>query len=150
MTAESGDLIWAEAVTHHAGDDPELLMDPRIEKIFRDIPESDRYPGVHLMTGPIYLRDAKPGDILEVRYFQMLPIHNYGSNVAANWGHLYKEFDETERVTIYKLDDNHQTASAIYAYDNTGSYAVPVKSRTARTAIESQRLMGCESPLGPT
>ena len=29
MIAESGDLIWAEAVTHHAGDDPELLMDPR-------------------------------------------------------------------------------------------------------------------------
>ena len=60
MTAESGDLIWAEAVTHHAGDDPELLMDPRIERIFRDIPESERYPGVHLMTGPIYLRDENP------------------------------------------------------------------------------------------
>ena len=120
-----------------------------MEKIFRDIPDSDRHPGVHLMTGPIYLNDAKPGDILEVRYFQMLPRLNYGSNVAANWGHLYKEFDETERVTIYKLDDNHQTASAIYAYDNAGSYAVPGKITNCRTR-SSQRLMRCESPLGPT
>ena len=37
-------------------------MDPRIERIFRDIPESERYPGV-IVTGPIYLRDAKPRDI---------------------------------------------------------------------------------------
>ena len=149
MTAESGDLIWAEAVTHHAGDDPELLMDPRIEKIFRDIPESERYPGVHLMTGPIYLRDAKPGDILEVRYFQMLPRLNYGSNVAANWGHLYEEFDQTERVTIYKLDDNHQTASAIYAYDNTGGYDVPGKITNCPHCDRESALDGVRVPVRP-
>ena len=96
----------------------------------------------------VYLNDAKPG-ILEVRYFQMLPRLNYGSNVAANWGHLYKEFDETERVTIYKLDDNHQTASAIYAYDNTGSYAVPGKITSCPHCDRSQRLMGCSPRQAP-
>ena len=35
----------------------------------------------------------------------MTPRFRYGSNLAANWGHLYKEFGEKERVTIYQLDD---------------------------------------------
>jgi acetamidase/formamidase len=58
------------------------------------------------MTGPIYIEEAKAGDILEVRYLQMIPRLKYGSNLAANWGYLYKELDETERVTIYQLDGN--------------------------------------------
>jgi acetamidase/formamidase len=31
------------------------------------------------MTGPIYVGGAKPGDLLEVRYLQMIPHFNYGS-----------------------------------------------------------------------
>src|SRR6185503_3910353 len=67
LTVKSGDLIQAEAVTHHAGDAPELMMDDRIHAIFNAIKPEDRNPGVHLMTGPIYVEGAKPGDILEVR-----------------------------------------------------------------------------------
>src|SRR5580698_8688097 len=66
LKVKSGDLIQAEAITHHAGDDPDLLMDAGIEAIFQGVPPGDRNPGVHIMTGPIYLEDAKPGDILEV------------------------------------------------------------------------------------
>ncbi|MDB5461825.1 MAG: Acetamidase/Formamidase, partial [Phenylobacterium sp.] len=88
LTVRSGDLIQAEAITHHAGDAPELMMDEGVHAIFREIPESDRNPGVHIMTGPIYVEDAKPGDMLEVRYLRMTPRCNYGSNLAANWGYL--------------------------------------------------------------
>jgi acetamidase/formamidase len=77
------------------------------------------------MTGPIYVEDAKPGDVLEVRYLRMVPRNNYGSNLAANWGYLYKEFGEKERVTIYELDQNTNTASALYAYDFEGKYLIP-------------------------
>jgi acetamidase/formamidase len=68
---------------------------------------------------------AKPGDVLEVRYLRMVPRNNYGSNLAANWGYLYKEFGEKERVTIYELDPNANTASALYAYDFQGKYLIP-------------------------
>jgi acetamidase/formamidase len=70
-------------------------------------------------------KDAKPGDVLEVRYLRMVPRNNYGSNLAANWGYLYKEFGEKERVTIYELDQNTNTASALYAYDFEGKYLIP-------------------------
>src|ERR1700712_1243608 len=104
LRIQSGDLIQAEAVTHHAGDAPALMMDEAITRIFREVPEADRTPGVHIMTGPIHVEGAKVGDMLEVRYLRMTPRFNHGSNLAANWGHLYKEFGEKERVTIYQLD----------------------------------------------
>ncbi|CAN5266307.1 hypothetical protein BH10PSE4_BH10PSE4_04070 [soil metagenome] len=125
LRIKSGDLVSAEAITHHAGDAPHLMMDEAVTRIFTDIPEADRNPGVHIMTGPIYVEDAKPGDVLEVRYLRMVPRNNYGSNLAANWGYLYKEFGEKERVTIYELDPNANTASALYAYDFPGVYLIP-------------------------
>jgi len=80
LRVKSGDMIRAEAVTHHAGDAPELLMDEGITAIFEGIPEKDRNPGVHIMTGPIFIEDAKAGDVLEVRYLQMIPRLKFGSN----------------------------------------------------------------------
>ena len=125
LRIKSGDLVSAEAITHHAGDAPHLMRDEAVTRIFTEIPEADRNPGVHIMTGPIHVEDAKPGDVLEVRYLRMVPRNNYGSNLAANWGYLYKEFGEKERVTIYELDPNANTASALYAYDFQGKYLIP-------------------------
>src|SRR5207253_4601448 len=70
LTVKSGDLIQAEAITHHAGDAPELMMDEAVQAIFSGIPEADRNPGVHIMTRPISVEDARPGDMLEVRYLR--------------------------------------------------------------------------------
>ena len=112
LRIKSGDIIRAEAVTHQAGDAPELMMDDAVRLLYSSIPEDDRNPGVHLMTGPIYVEDAQPGDMLEVRYLQMRPRFRYGSNLAAHWGLLYKEMGEKERVTIYKLDPDYNTARA--------------------------------------
>src|SRR3954451_4148992 len=89
LKVKTGDLVQIEAVTHHAGDAPELLMDKAIRKLFEEIPEADRNPGVHIMTGPIHVEDARVGDMLEVRYLEMKPRLMYGSNLAANWGYLY-------------------------------------------------------------
>ena len=125
LRIKSGDLVSAEAITHHAGDAPDLMMDEAVTRIFTEIPEDDRNPGVHIMTGPIFVEDAKPGDVLEVRYLRMVPRNAYGSNLAANWGYLYKDFGEKERVTIYELDQNTHTASALYAYDFEGKYLIP-------------------------
>ena len=124
LRVRSGDLVQIEAVTHHAGDAPELLMDDAIRQLYRDVPEDDRNPGVHIMTGPIFVEDARPGDMLEVRYLSMRPRFLYGSNLAASWGHLYRDFQK-ERVTIYEFDRNSNTARALFAYDYPGSYSTP-------------------------
>lgn len=149
LRVKSGDLVAAEAVTHHAGDAPELLMDDGIRALYEGIPEEDRYPGVHLMTGPIFVEGAKPGDMLEVRYLQMTPRLNYGSNLAANWGHLYKEMGEKERVTIYALDEASQQAEAVFAYDFPGKYDTPGTVTQERSCCREEVLHGVRVPVRP-
>lgn len=104
LTVESGTELWVEAVTHHAGDAPDLLMDAGIDATWAGIPEPDRGPGVHIMTGPIDVVGARPGDTLRVEILEMRPRLPYGSNCAANWGLLYDRMGK-ERITIYELVD---------------------------------------------
>jgi acetamidase/formamidase len=104
LEVDPGDIIEIEAVTHHAGDAPDLMMDDGIRAIWDGIAETDRGPGVHVLTGPIAVRGAKPGDTLMVRILDMHPRLPFGSNCAANWGLLYDEFGK-ERITIYELVD---------------------------------------------
>jgi acetamidase/formamidase len=149
LKVRSGDMIRAEAVTHHAGDAPDLLMDDGIKALWAGIPEDDRNPGVHLMTGPIYVEDAKPGDILEVRYLAMTPRLAYGSNLAAHWGHLYKEMGEKERVTIYKMDQGSQTAEAMFAYDIKEKYLIPGRVTEPGACCREPALRGIKVPVRP-
>src|SRR4051794_8640095 len=65
LRVRSGDLVRLEAITHRAGDAPELLMDAAIAAIYDQVHE--RGPGGHIMTGPIAVESAEPGDVLEVR-----------------------------------------------------------------------------------
>ena len=53
----SGDRVSIEALTHHAGDAPDLMMDDGVKAVWAAI--EDRGPGVHVMTGPIAV--AAPG-----------------------------------------------------------------------------------------
>lgn len=149
LVIESGDLIQAEALTHHAGDDPALLMDEAMHQIWRAIPEADRHPGVHLMTGPIYVRDARPGDMLEVRYLAMTPRFRYGSNLAAHWGQLYSDLGERERVTIYGLDPATNTAEAVYAYDVHEKYLTPGRITDCPECDRQPALAGVRVPVRP-
>src|SRR5262245_26364625 len=42
LRVKSGDIIQAEAITHHAGDAPELMMDEAVTALFKGVPENDR------------------------------------------------------------------------------------------------------------
>jgi acetamidase/formamidase len=149
LRVKSGDLVQVEAVTHHAGDAPHLLMDDGIRRLFSDIPEDDRNPGVHILTGPIYVEDARPGDLLEVRYLDMRPRLLFGSNLAASWGYLYKELGEKDRVTIYTIDPVGNLAQALFAYDYPGQYKTPGKITDPSTYRSEPALEGIRIPMRP-
>ena len=149
ITVKSGDIIQAEAITHHAGDDPDLMMDKDIESLWNGIPVSDRNPGVHIMTGPIFVENAEPGDMLEVHYLKMRPRFSYGSNLSANWGHLYREFDQKERVTIYRLDMGTMQATGHYAYDFDGLYETPGTITRCPACSRETTLNGVRVPMRP-
>ncbi len=149
----SGDTITIETLTQHASDDPELMIvgDAGAESVFhwtRDRKNVDRRGagpvdasvygrgagegfGVHICTGPVAVKDAQPGDVLEVRILDIVPRPSknrdvagrvFGSSVAAWWGYHYNEFlDDSkprEVVTIYEICDHDETphARALYSY----------------------------------
>jgi acetamidase/formamidase len=116
LTVNSGELVYVETLTHQAGDAPDLLMDEAIERVFVEV--QDRGPGRHLLTGPIAVAGARPGDVLQVDILAAEARLRYGSNLAAHWGHLYDDFGK-ERVTIYELDLSAMRARALFAYDWT-------------------------------
>lgn len=149
LTVRSGDLIQAQTVSPHAGDDPDLMFDPEIEALYRGIPENDRYPGPHILTGPIYVEDTRPGDMLEVRYLRMTPRCRYGSNLAAHWGYLYQELGSKERITIYRINEGGNTAEALYAYDFPGKYTVPGTITRCPACDRQSALAGVRIPVRP-
>ena len=128
LSIRSGDVVRVEAITHHAGDAPDLLMDDVVRAVWAGIPEADRGPGVHIMTGPIAVEGAEPGTTLLVRILEVAPRLPYGSNCAAHWGLLYDAFGK-ERITIYGLrgDGTEVVATPEFAYDFTtrARYDVP-------------------------
>jgi acetamidase/formamidase len=158
MTVESGTELWLEAVTHHAGDAPDLLMDDGITAIWEAIAPADRAPGVHIMTGPIDIAGAMPGDTLRVELLEMRPRLPFGSNCAANWGLFHARFGK-ERITIYELDDAAEgtfpaTArpafgfdfKALALYDSPGVISLP--DHDARTPFGRQVSVPVRPHLG--
>jgi acetamidase/formamidase len=153
---DSGDYVTIETLTHHANDDAERMVkgDPGAESVYlwtKDKKAVNRRGagpmdgkllgrgageglGVHICTGPIYVRNAEPGDIIELRIMDVKPrpcanpAHagkSFGSNAAAWWGFHYKELatepKPREVITIYEIDATGQRnwAKAVYNFQWT-------------------------------
>jgi len=144
LEIDPGDFVTVETLTHQASDDHERMIagDPGAESVYlwtreakgiarRGAGEGDgKGLGVHICTGPILVRGAEPGDILEVRILDVAPRPcanpqfkglAFGSNAAANWGFHYRDFldgDTREVVTIYELDASGERnwARALYNF----------------------------------
>jgi acetamidase/formamidase len=156
VEVDSGDYVTIEALTHHANDDAERMVkgDPGAESVFlwtkdkKGVNRRGAGPvdgkllgrgsgegfGVHICTGPVFVRGAEPGDILEVRIMDVKPRPSanpnypgkaFGSNAAAWWGFHYKELltepKPREVVTIYEIDATGQRnwAKAVYNFQWT-------------------------------
>lgn len=94
--------------------------------------------GVHILTGPIYVEGAEPGDLLKVEILDLMPRVNpdgktYGSNAAAWWGFQARvplangqdftagDFTNTsesndEVVTIYEIVESEGKSYAVPSY----------------------------------
>lgn len=153
LTINSGDYLTMETITQHATDDPERMIqgDAGAESIFfwdkekKGIDRRGAGPmdasifgrgagegfGVHICTGPVYVKNAEPGDVLEIRILDVMPRpaanpeyagQSFGSNAASWWGYHYHDLltepKPREVVTIYEiLDADHGScAKAVYNF----------------------------------
>lgn len=143
----SGDIVRIETVSHHAGDAPDLMMDEGVQEIYDEINQDERGPGVHILTGPIHIEDAEPGDVLECRILNLEPRLPYGSNVSANWGLLYDDFDQNEYVTIYEIDQETHTAHAKFQYKYPDLYDTPGRIIDPDSVDRDSGLEGVQIPV---
>jgi acetamidase/formamidase len=148
LEVDSGDYITIEALTHHANDDAERMVkgDPGAESVFlwtkdkKGVNRRGAGPidgkllgrgagegfGVHICTGPVYIRGAEPGDILEVRIMDVKPRpcanpayagKSFGSNAAAWWGFQYNDLDHRAEAarSLHDLRDRYQRTAQLGA-----------------------------------
>ena len=153
LSIRSGDIVTIETLTQHAYDDYERMIkgDSGAESVFHWTQErkavdrrgagpadasiygrgSGEGFGVHILTGPVAVEGAQPGDVLELRILDLAPRlaasakyegRAFGSNAAAWWGFHYDDLLEEpkprEVVTIYEVDCNpgQMCAHAVYNF----------------------------------
>lgn len=153
----SNDTITVETLTQHASDDPERMIrdDPGAESVFywtserKNVDRRGAGPmeanvhgrgagegfGVHICTGPIAVKDAQPGDVLEIRILDIQPRRSrspqnegriFGSHVSSWWGYHYPELlnepKPRETVTIFEIlpHDDEPHARAVYSFQWRG------------------------------
>ena len=121
-------------------------MDEGVKRIYDAIPIEERGPGVHIITGPIYVEGASPGDVLECRILDLNPRVPYGINFAANWGLFYEDFEETEYVTLFKIDELNNTAEAVFYYKFPGVLVKPGPITPSSTIKKFSSLRGVRVP----
>ncbi|MCC6780277.1 MAG: acetamidase/formamidase family protein [Hyphomicrobiales bacterium] len=153
LDVDPGAIVTIETLTQHAFDDYERMIagDPGAESVFAWTPLGkavDRRGagpmngsiygrgagegfGVHICTGPVHVRGAEPGDVLEVEILDIRPRpcanprfagKAFGSNAAAWWGFHYNDLVERasprEVVTIFETDltEGARFARAVHSY----------------------------------
>ncbi|MEM7716689.1 MAG: acetamidase/formamidase family protein [Cyanobacteria bacterium P01_A01_bin.68] len=98
ISVNSGDTVDIETYTgfHVCEKAPPEFVTPALWDIYKNLsPERKIAGGPHLLTGPIYVEDAQPGDVLEVTLKKITPSLPVGFNVIRkNCGALPKEFNQ--------------------------------------------------------
>src|SRR5580704_16846447 len=109
LTVRSGDTVEIQTVSGN----PEVLersgvpqdqIPPALRAAYQQIPPDQRGPGRHLLTGPVAIEGAAPGDVLEVRIREIRMDVPFAYNTFRKGaGFLPDEF-EGGRTKIIALD----------------------------------------------
>jgi acetamidase/formamidase len=118
LTVHSGDTVIMQTLSTCGS--PERLQSlgvaaadiPSYEApIYAGVPESDRGPGGHILTGPVAIAEAEVGDVLEVRIQKIQIDAPFACNgFSAGRGFLPNDFPYS-RMKIIPLDRDKMTAA---------------------------------------
>jgi acetamidase/formamidase len=111
LTVDSGDTVDIETYTGYYLYDqaPPEFLTPAFVNICQNLSSERKIStGPHLLTGPIYVREAEPGDVLEVKLEAITPSLPIGFNaIRKGWGALPDQFHQPAlRFIPLNLEDN--------------------------------------------
>src|SRR5262245_51892174 len=114
LRVKSGDTVEIQTLITNSPERLEKAGVPRdqVEQSLRDITEQvkDKGPGGHILTGPVYIEDAQPGDVLEVKILAIRLAIPYAYNAfGPGRGYLPDDFPYA-KIKIIPLDEKRMVA----------------------------------------
>ena len=88
---------------------PDDKIQDSLKKIVAEVTGDRRGPGGHILTGPVYVEGAEPGDVLEVKIVSIDLAIDYGYNGCS--GFLPENCDRSAGIKIIPLDKKTMTAT---------------------------------------
>jgi len=114
LRIHSGDIIDVDALLtntpmglERAGVEPSRIQES-LKRIVADVTGDRRGPGGHILTGPVFVEGAAPGDVLEVKILSIAFPLDYGYNGCS--GFLPDNCERSRAAKIIPLDRAKQTA----------------------------------------
>jgi len=115
LTIDSGDIVTVEtganmapAIIEASGVVPPTAVPQYLRDIYEQV--KDRGPAGHILTGPIAVKGAMPGDVLEVRILDVQLAVDYGYNRMRPYGGVLTDEFTTLWQRIIPLDRQRKTA----------------------------------------
>ena len=114
LRVKSGDVVDIQTLITSS---PKRLEDAglpanQVEQSLRDITDQvkEKGPGGHILTGPVYIEDAQPGDVLEVRIQKIQLAIPYAYNAfGPGRGYIPDDFPYT-KTKLIPLDEKRMVA----------------------------------------
>lgn len=135
LEVESGDRVTIHTLSGEPEDLPsaDFQLLPEHRAIHQAV---ERGPGPHFTTGPIWVKGARPGDVLEVRILDIKLRQDWGWNVICPLlGTLPEDFPELRRLHI-PIDRDANTAHLPWGLD------IPLKPFMGIHAVAPPREWG--------
>ena len=117
LTVKSGDTVVMQTLSTCG---PAARLETRgiahadipdyVREIYDKVPQAERGPGGHILTGPVAIEEAEPGDVLEVRIKKIHVDVPWACNSAGKNGFLASDFPNGY-AKIIPLDLQKMTAA---------------------------------------
>jgi acetamidase/formamidase len=114
LRIESGDIIDVDTLLTNTPSGlekagvPEQKIQPSLRAIVESLTGDRKGPGGHILTGPVYVEGAEPGDVLEVRILSIELAIDYGYNGCK--GFMPENCEPDLPIRILALDRTRMSA----------------------------------------
>ena len=114
LRIDSGDIIDVDTLLTNTpaglakGGVPDSKIQASLKAIVDEVTGDRKGPGGHILTGPVYVEGAEPGDVLEVKILSILLSIDYGYNGCK--GFLPENCEPDTPIKILNLDRSRMTA----------------------------------------
>jgi acetamidase/formamidase len=115
LTVKSGDMVEVTTMLTNSPQGlarmglPAAEVQPELAAIYEQV--TDRGPGGHILTGPIHVEGAEPGDVLQVRILSVDYDIDYGYNGCS--GFVPSLCDEDRRSRLIRIDRERDLAEIV-------------------------------------